>query len=399
MTLYHYVAQGADGRRFKGTVDAASREAAARLVSKGGQRLLDISEHGPAGGHVFKRFSLSRRNMLGFRSLFSELSILLEAGFTIDAALRALAATRKKGDIAAVVDAMAAGKAFSEAARGLAGADEASIALLISGEHSGRLSEVVSILSRMFEEDRKRSSEALEALVYPAFLVVMMLAATGIITFALVPAIDPVFDGMDQKRPASIAMLASLRLFLLAYGWTLLAGLVTAAAAMIAAGRTVAGRRQLSVAVLKVPLFGSIVSRRGCARYLYVLGMLLENGVGVKRALGLAAKACPVSAYRERLLAIQESVGAGAPLRTVARTSRLFDATTLSLIEVGDEANRLPDALKRAAFLLDSGTARAIQRMLMLLTPTVTVAMGLAIGGIVLSLMDALLSINDMALQ
>ncbi|TCQ16660.1 type II secretion system F family protein [Rhizobium sp. PP-CC-3G-465] len=399
MTVYRYVAQTAEGRKIKGEVQALSRESAARLVVKSGCHLLEISEITEQRTKFFKQFRGTKKRKANFRTLLSELSLLLEAGFTIDAALKALNATNKGLEVRAVSDAIASGKSFSEAVRPLSGGDETSIALIVSGEHSGQLGDVVSLLSKMYEDEKKRSSEALEALVYPAFLAVMITAAIGIVTFALVPAIDPIFEGMENKRPLSIAVLASLRVFLITHGW-LLFGIVAMFISLLAwLGTTAAFRIKLSAILLQTPVVGLVVRKRGCARYLHVLGMLLQNGVGMKRSLGLAAKACPISAYHSRLFTIQEAVGAGEPFRNAARKADLFDATTMSLVVVGDEANRLPEALKRAAFLLDADSSKKIQRILLLLTPAVTVVMGVAIGGLVLSLMDALLSINDLAMQ
>lgn len=90
---------------------------------------------------------------------------------------------------------------------------------------------------------------------------------------------------------------------------------------------------------------------------------------------------------------------AGMPFRKAARDANLFDSTSMSLIEMGDEANKLPDALKRAAFLLETVANRDIRRMLNLLTPAITIVMGGTIGGIVVSVMDALLSINNLVVQ
>ncbi len=217
--------------------------------------------------------------------------------------------------------------------------------------------------------------------------------------FALVPAIDPVFEGISDKRPALISMLAAGRIFFLSYGWLVLMVTPPAGAIALYIRQTAAGREALSRLWLKLPLLGWISGTRGCARYLHVLGMLLANGVPMKKALELAASSCPVSAYRPKLALIRTDVTAGAPFRKAARETGLFDATSLSLIEMGDEANKLPEALKRAAFLLETETRRTIQRLLTLLTPTITIVMGGVIGGIVVSVMDALLSINNLAVQ
>jgi len=401
VTRFSYRAYGKDGNETKGLIEAGSRLEAARLISKTGRKLVDLREETGSLGNASKIWAnVTARRSVSFHRLFSELTILLQAGFTIDAALRAIAASQKgKEGLAQVVGSIGSGSSFSEAVAKLPDANPAVVALLVSGEHSGRLDEVVSVLAAMFEEEKTRKAEVLEALLYPIFLVLMMMFAVGIIMFALVPAIDPVFEGIAEKRPILISALSAGRLLLLSYGWIIPIGILLGGAAILFTRKTAAGRDAVSFLWLKMPLLGRISGARGCARYLYVLGILLANGVPMKKALELSATSCPVAAYRSKMTSIRSSVTAGVPFRKAAREANLFDSTSLSLIEMGDEANKLPDALKRAAFLLETETSRDIRRMLTLLTPVITIVMGGVIGGIVISVMDALLSINNLAVQ
>ncbi|MBB4187338.1 type II secretory pathway component PulF [Sinorhizobium terangae] len=86
-------------------------------------------------------------------------------------------------------------------------------------------------------------------------------------------------------------------------------------------------------------------------------------------------------------------------MRQAIEAADLFDRSTLSLIKVGDESNKLPDALKRAAFLLERKEREARRRLFAVLAPVLTIAMGALIGGVVISVMTALLSINNLAAQ
>lgn len=401
MTRFSYRTYGKDGTETKGVIDAGSRLEAARLVSKSGGKLVDLREETVSFRTIPAIWAkIAPRNAINYHHLFSELAILLQAGFTIDAALKAIAASQKgKAGLAEIVEAIGSGSSFSEAVAKRADVNPAVTALLVSGEHSGRLDEVVLVLAAMFEEEKKRKADILEALLYPAFLVLMMVFAVGIIMFALVPAIDPVFEGIADKRPVLISALAAGRLFLLSYGWLIPIGFLLGGAAVLYARQTAKGRDALSLIWLRMPFLGRISGARGCARYLHVLGMLLANGVPMKKALELSALSCPVTAYQSKMTAIRSAVITGMPFRKAARDAGLFDSTSMSLIEMGDEANKLPDALKRAAFLLETEASRDIRRTLTLLTPAITIVMGGAIGGIVVSVMDALLSINNLAVQ
>ncbi len=401
MTRFSYRAYGKDGIEARGVIEAGSRLEAARLVSKSGRKLVDLREEVTSFGTMSDIWrQVIPRSSVNYYRMFSELAILLQAGFTIDAALKAIVASQKgRAGLAEVVGSIGSGSSFSEAVAKLPDANPAVVALLVSGEHSGRLDEVVVVLAAMFEEEKKRKADVMEALLYPAFLVLMMLFAVGIIMFALVPAIDPVFEGIADQRPVLISVLAAGRLFLLSHGWLIPIGIFMSGAAIFYACRTAAGRQAVSRMWLKVPFLGRISGARGCARYLDVLGMLLANGVPMKKALELAASACHIMAYQSKMVAIRSAVTAGMPFRKAAQQANLFGSTSMSLIEIGDEANKLSDALKRAAFLLETEVNRDIRRMLTLLTPAITIVMGGMIGGIVVSVMDALLSINNLAVQ
>ena len=121
------------------------------------------------------------------------------------------------------------------------------------------------------------------------------------------------------------------------------------------------------------------------------------------RADQQSARSCcqglPDGSYHAALRDVRKSVLQGAAFVTSIKATGLLDDTTLALLSVGEEANRLPEMLERAAYLLDRETTRQLDRMLKLLTPVITIAMGLLIGGLVISVMSAILSINDLALQ
>ncbi|WP_272951715.1 type II secretion system F family protein [Sinorhizobium fredii] len=375
-----------------------------RLVLKSGCRPLSL-EVAAARTHPLRRdWSLRPAfRSFDFGRFFSELQILLQSGFTIDAALRTVADDRQmlagRGALSNLVASVMSGGSFSDAFSRLPNAPPEVTALLVSGEQAGRLDEVVASLANTFEEQKARRAETIETLLYPAFLFAVMLFAIGVIMFVLVPAIEPVFEGAEAARPMLISMLSAGRRLLVDWAWLILLALMFAIAGAMAAYRTSSGRRALSNFLLRMPIVGGMARAEACARYLQVLASLTANGVAVKKALELAAHACPLAAYTEPLLAIKDRVVGGTSLRVAIEAANLFEQSTLSLIRVGDESNKLPDALKRAAFLLERKARLARRRLFAVLTPALTIVMGALVGGVVISVMTALLSINNLAAQ
>lgn len=402
MTRFVYRGYTGNGAETSGAIEAADKQEAMRLLLKSGCRPLSL-EVAAARSHLLRREWSLRPTFrpIDFGRFFSELQILLQAGFTIDAALRTVVADRRMAagheELSKLVKSVMSGGSFSDAFARLPNAPPEVAALLLSGEQAGRLDDVVASLANTFEEQKARRAETVETLLYPAFLLAVMLFAICVIMFVLVPAIEPVFEGAEATRPILISAFSSSRRFLVDWAWLLLPALVFVLVASVAAYKTPSGRRALSNSLLRMPVFGSMAHAEASARYLQVLAALTANGVGVKKAFELAAHACPISAYRERLLAIRDRVVGGTSLPHAVEVSELFEQSTLSLIRVGDESNKLPDALKRAAFLLERKAREARRRFFAFLTPAVTIVMGALVGGVVISVMTALLSVNNLA--
>lgn len=403
MTRFIYRGYTGEGIETSGTVDAADKQEAMRFLLKNGCRPLSLEAAARPrllnGNWSFRPSFIS----VDFARFFSELQILLQAGFTIDAALTSVVGDRQMAagpeELSTLLAAVMSGGSFSEAFARLPNAPPEVAALLVSGEQTGRLDEVIASLAKTFEEQKARRAEAIEILLYPAFLFAVMLFAIGVIMFVLVPAIEPVFEGAETARPLLISALSAGRRLLADWAGLLLLALILTLLAAIGARATPSGRRALSGLWLRMPIFGRMARAEALARYLQVLATLTANGVGVKKALELAAGACPLATYTEPLLAIRDRVAGGTTLRQAIEEPALFDQTTLSLIRVGDESNKLPDALRRAAFLLERNARAARRRLFAVLTPALTIAMGALVGGVVISVMSALLSINNLAAQ
>jgi general secretion pathway protein F len=119
----------------------------------------------------------------------------------------------------------------------------------------------------------------------------------------------------------------------------------------------------------------------------------------MQKALLLANKTCSVTSYRAILDQLKDQVVAGKTFPEGLQASGIFPPAVLSLASIGDAVNGLPKVLTRAADILDDETTQLQKRILAALTPAITILMGLLIGSLVISVMSALLSINELSLQ
>jgi general secretion pathway protein F len=170
--------------------------------------------------------------------------------------------------------------------------------------------------------------------------------------------------------------------------------LVVAARMALRQGRVRLGVDRL---LLRVPVIGTLAREVLAARFTRVLGTLLQNGVALIPALAIVRDA--VGNWAARSAVDQASVtarGGGSLTRELER-AQVFPPRTIHLLRLGEETAQLAAMALRAADIHEEKTRLATQRLTALLVPAMTILMGLAVGGIVASLMTAMLSLNNLA--
>ena len=407
--IFRYRAYSRNGQENSGDIDAPDKAQALRELSARGLSVFDLTKAKP-GPVIFKQgrlpvwrfFLIGKR--LDYGRLFADLALLTGAGLTVTQALRSMRATEgiasQRAGIIQILDNMSGGATAAASFSALDKAPPEALGMIASGDSAGRLPDIFDALARQHHERARLKSQMLNALGYPTFLLVLMVLAILVLTFVLVPSIAPIFENSGRPAPMIVHLLTSLRegltggILLLA----LASALVVLSLSLIPTGRTVflAGVFRL---LLKLPIVGAIMRKATLSRYLSGFALLIGNGAPMTKALELSASCTNIASFKSELLKIKQSVSSGERLPSAFEKCGLFDQRILSLIAVGDEANRLPTVAKRAAQILETEAINSTMLFTAMLTPLMTILMGLLIGGLVVSVMTALLSINEIAIQ
>jgi general secretion pathway protein F len=146
-----------------------------------------------------------------------------------------------------------------------------------------------------------------------------------------------------------------------------------------------------------MPLFGELARRIETARFCRSLGTLRANGVTLIDAVAIAADTLGNRAVSEAARRTIGPLTTGKGLSAPMRQTGCFPPLALQLIEVGEESGRLEDMLLQVADVYDKEVERGIERMLALLTPTVTILLGCLVAFIIGSILAAILGSYDIA--
>lgn len=390
------------GELRQGTVEGTDQSAALHRLRADG--LLPIEAHEIAAAATPDGPAVDGRARARLPDSLGELAVLLGAGLPLERALAVVAETAPHPGLRAAFAGLRAqvkaGEPLSRAMAGLPGLfPPVSCAMAEAGEMSGRLDAGLSRLAELLERAAALRQTLISALIYPAMLALVAMGAIGVMLGMVVPQFETLFADMKGELPPATALVLGASTALRQHGLTALAVLALLGLGLARWLKRPGVRAALDRQVLRLPLLGPLLSTAETARFARTLAGLVEAGVHLPVALAIARKALGnshMSAAVERVAAgLREGGGLSGPLAATG----CFPPIALNFLRTGEETAQLPLMLTRLADVLDRDLRTATQRLMSVLTPAITVILGLIVAGIIAAILSAILGLNDLALR
>jgi len=403
MAHYRYRGFDAAGGRVAGETEADSLELARAGLTRRGILLAELAPR--SEGRDWRAtlgISSDRVGLDELEFMTAEMSLLLDSGVRIDRALGILQRAGKGGATGRLVSALAfelkKGRQLSEA---LAGHPQVFDALYVNlvalGEASGRLAEVFRGLAVDLRFRRELRQKILQAAAYPlVVLAVCVLALLFIFNF-VVPNLATLFA--DAKElPWYTSALLGASAFMKQYQWALAIGLAVLGALLWQARKRPSVVEFRERVAIGSPFLSEATTTVERIRFTSGLGMMLESGLPVDRALQLATGNIRHGQLRREITIAVEKVRRGEQLSGVLRQTRLFPDFYASLLEVGEESGELGKVFNEIARRSRDAFSNWTMRVTTLLEPALILLMGLIVGGVVVIMMLSITSVADIGL-
>jgi general secretion pathway protein F len=400
VALFRYKALSAAGESLDGQMEAGSADEV--IVKLQDQGYLPVearrADEGGGGISLFSRRARRELDAAQILQFTTQLATLLAAGQPLDRALSILLELPETGEARKVVsrirDVVRGGAPLSVALEQQHGLfSRLYVNLVRAGESGGGLDASLRRLAEYLERSRELRDRVVNALIYP----VMLVALVGLSLLFLLTAVIPQFESLFESLDAPVAWYTQVVLWLSAMlrGWWWLGVLLLVAAGVWLNGRMAdpAFRLRLDARLLNLRRVGSLVARLDTARLARTLGTLVGNGVPLLTALNLAGNVLSNRVLAAALEAASAEVKSGSGLGYALGRQKVFPRLAVQMIQVGEESGELDTMLEKVADTFDLETRNALDRLVALLVPAITVAMAALVGGIVLSV---LLPIYDM---
>ncbi|MDR2688196.1 MAG: type II secretion system F family protein [Azoarcus sp.] len=410
MPEFAWKAARADGGIREGTLAAASREAASRVLLGQGLTPLKVGEASlPTPGALVDQGKEVHRgrdrevNHVDIHLLTSELAVMLRAGLPLDRALRVLIGMAPRPSVEALLSdifkAVKGGRGLSQAlAPHHALFGDFYINMVRSGEIGGQLADVLGRLNEHLERVKALRESVVSALIYPAILVVIATVSVALMLGFVVPQFEGLFNDMGEALPLPTRIIVGLGHFVGDWWW----GIALVVAALTWGLKhwlaTAAGRLWRDESILKLPLIGALTQKYEATRFTRGMGTLLGNGVPIVTALTIAAATISNRLLRARMDGVAPAIKQGGRLADALAPTRLFTPLALNMVRLGEETGKLDAMLLELARVQDDEVEASIKRLLVLLEPVLILLLGGAIAAIIVAILLGILSVNDLAM-
>ncbi len=392
---FKYQAFDAAGNVLNGQVNAESEREAVRILQ--GKNLtpvkIQLSKSANERGNKKK---ISHNDVLDFTN---GLCTLVEARVPIDKALRLLdGITESAGMRELVLNLLRdvkEGKSLAEAMESHPKVfSKMYINIVRAGEEGGILHDLLPDLAEFLETSARTRQAVISAMIYPAVLLVTGIISVVLLLVFVVPQFAVMFEDAGTEVPASAQFLLGLSNFIQHYGFVFVLLAIAAVIGWKWLDRDPKTKLQKDGFLLSLPLMGTLLLYQDCAVFARTLGALLGAGIPLIRALRVAREVVNNTVLTQHLRQVEEDVRGGAGLGLSLEKTHQFPTLLHQLITVGEESGRTSPILLKTAVTFDNTVRNQMSALVAALQPALIIFLAIAVGGITITMLSAVFSMN-----
>ena len=403
MPVYEYKGVSSTGRSVSGVQDGESMKAVKARLKKEGIIVLEVREGASAAAvrRGAMTFAVGRRVQLqDLANATRQLATLLSSGLPLMDSLSVLVEQEEKqglkSALSSVRDSVREGSSLADALRGNPRAfSQLYINMVSAGEASGTLEITLDRLADFLEEQVRFRGKLLAAITYPAAMAIIGVVMLAFIFSFVMPRVVGMFQDMKQQLPLPTLMLLGVVNFVSSFWWVILILLAVAAYYFRKYINTPAGRDAFDARVLRLPVFGKLISMIAVSRFTRTFGTLLQSGVPTLAALDIVKSVVGNTVLANAVQKARENVREGESIAEPLRRSGLFPPVVVQMVAVGEKSGELEKMLLKISDSFDRTVETRMTGLMALMEPLIIVVMGAIIGFIVVAIMLPMLEMSS----
>lgn len=400
METFSYKAVNSAGKDVKGSVEAESKEEAARKIKEQGLVPVSIGKQGALDKDInipiFKGKKIPARDMSVFCRQFAS---ILKAGVSVINALEMLAEqTENKKLKQAIVETQAnveKGESLSDSMRQNDAFPSILIDMVRAGEASGSLENSLTRMAVQFEKDAKLNGIVKKAMMYPIVLICVMIGVVIVMLTFVIPSFMTMFEDLDSELPITTKAILAMSNSLKNYWYIYIIVLVGIVVGIQMYKRTDDGRHNLDKLKLKIPVFGLLQTKSACASFARTMSTLLQAGMPMIDALEISASTMKNVLFYDGLQKVKNGVSLGLPLSNQLKSTGLFPAMVVHMVGIGEETGNVEEMLTNSATYYEEEVEVQTQTLTSLMEPIIIVLMAFVVVLLIMAIYQPMIQLYN----
>jgi type IV pilus assembly protein PilC len=390
---FKFEAKGANGKEFRGEIEAVN-EIEARIKLRA-QRLMPlklvVSNGATAAAAAKKKKTGGGVKSKDLQIFTRQLATLLSSGVPILQAMETLSdGSRSPGltfALKAIGEDVSAGKRFGDAVAAHPKVFDRFFAnMVLAGEESGNLDEILNRLAVYIEKSVKIQGKVKGALAYPiGIMVVAMLVVSGLLVF-VIPKFKTMFEGSGQELPGPTQLVVAMSEFFIGHWYVVIGGAIATVWGFIAFYKSPKGREICDGIFIATPVFGDLMVKSGVARFTRTLSTLLGSGVGIMEALDISARTVGNHIMESAIVRAKDAIAEGKSLTVPLSKEKYIPHMVTQMIGVGEQTGALDTMLAKVADFYEDEVDVAVGALTSLMEPMMMVVLGGIVGFFVIAM-------------
>jgi type IV pilus assembly protein PilC len=395
MPVFTFTGKDAAGATIKGERVAESKDALKAQLRKERITATGVKEKG-------KEFALPKigGNKVATKDVaifFRQFSVMIDAGLPLVQCLEILASNQENVFFMNVLNGVRAtvegGSTLANAMRGYPKVfDDLTTNMIEAGETGGILDLILQRLAAYVEKAVKLKAAIKSAMIYPTAVIGIAVLVVGALLKFVVPIFANLFLGLGVELPLPTRIVMGLSAFVGRFWWLFIASAVLLVFAIKQIRKDKKGRYMLDKLMLNMPILGMLLRKIAVARFTRTLGTLITSGVPIIEGLTITARTSGNAVLEEALLKVRKAIEEGRTIVDPLKESGVFPNMVTQMIGVGEATGAMDSMLQKIADFYEDEVDAATKDMLTLLEPVMIGFLGIAVGGIVISLYMPLFS-------
>src|SRR5262250_408735 len=395
MPVFTFSGKDASGQKVSGERSAANKQSLAQQLRR--ERITPGAVREKGKEFSLPTFGSGKVKTKDIAIFFRQFSVMIDAGLPLVQCLEILAANQENTSfqktLTGVRTTVEGGATLANAMRQYPKVfDDLTTNMIEAGETGGILDVILQRLAAYVEKAVKLRSAVKSALIYPVAVVSMAFLIVGALLKWVVPIFANLFAGLGVTLPLPTRIVMGLSAFVGQFWWFFILGIGGVIFGIKYIRKDPRGKYWMDYGLLKMPVIGILLRKIAVARFTRTLGTLITSGVPILEGLTITARTSGNAVLEEALMKVRKAIEEGRTIVDPLRESGVFPNMVTQMIGVGEATGAMDYMLQKIADFYEEEVDSATKNLLTLMEPLIIAFLGVAVGGIVISLYMPLFS-------